>query len=43
MLEQALEFIDDDEPAEVTPKNIHIREIFLLEQKRKKASRSNAA
>ena len=42
-LEQALEFIDDDELVEVTPKNIRIRKKFLLEHERKKASRSSAA
>ncbi|MDH5354369.1 MAG: translational GTPase TypA [Gammaproteobacteria bacterium] len=40
-LEQALEFIDDDELVEVTPKNIRIRKKFLLEHERKKASRSS--
>jgi len=42
-LEQALEFIDDDELVEVTPKNIRIRKKFLLEHERKRASRSSAA
>jgi GTP-binding protein len=42
-LEQALEFIDDDELVEVTPKNIRIRKKFLLEHERKKASRTSAA
>ncbi|MCZ6577933.1 MAG: translational GTPase TypA [Gammaproteobacteria bacterium] len=42
-LEQALEFIDDDELVEVTPKNIRIRKKFLLEYERKRASRSTAA
>lgn len=42
-LEQALEFIDDDELVEVTPKNVRIRKKFLLEHERKKASRSTAA
>ena len=42
-LEQALEFIDDDELVEVTPKNIRIRKKFLLEHERKKASRNSAA
>ncbi len=42
-LEQALEFIDDDELVEVTPKNIRIRKKFLLEHERKKASRISAA
>jgi len=42
-LEQALEFIDDDELVEVTPKSIRIRKKFLLEHERKRASRSSAA
>ncbi len=42
-LEQALEFIDDDELVEVTPKTIRIRKKLLLEHERKKASRSGAA
>ncbi len=42
-LEQALEFIDDDELVEVTPKNIRIRKKLLLEHERKRASRSSAA
>jgi GTP-binding protein len=40
-LEQALEFIDDDELVEVTPKTIRIRKKLLLEHERKKASRSS--
>ncbi len=42
-LEQALEFIDDDELVEVTPKNIRIRKKLLLEHERKRANRSSAA
>jgi GTP-binding protein len=42
-LEQALEFIDDDELVEVTPKCIRIRKKLLLEHERKRASRSSAA
>lgn len=38
-LEQALEFIDDDELVEVTPKSIRIRKRFLKEHERKTASR----
>lgn len=38
-LEQALEFIDDDELVEVTPENIRIRKRFLTENERKRASR----
>lgn len=39
-LEQALEFIDDDELVEVTPSHIRIRKKFLKEYERKRASRS---
>lgn len=38
-LEQALEFIDDDELVEVTPKSIRIRKKYLKEHERKSASR----
>ncbi|MDX1519272.1 MAG: translational GTPase TypA, partial [Gammaproteobacteria bacterium] len=38
-LEQALEFIDDDELVEVTPKSIRIRKKFLKEHERKRESR----
>ncbi|WMN58993.1 translational GTPase TypA [Pseudoalteromonas xiamenensis] len=38
-LEQALEFIDDDELVEVTPLNIRIRKKLLTENERKRASR----
>jgi GTP-binding protein len=38
-LEQALEFIEDDELVEVTPEAIRIRKIHLLEHERKRASR----
>ncbi|BCL68124.1 BipA protein [Vibrio nigripulchritudo ATCC 27043] len=38
-LEQALEFIDDDELVEVTPESIRIRKKFLSESDRKRASR----
>ena len=41
-LESAIEFIDDDELVEITPKNIRIRKRFLLEHERKKASREAA-
>ncbi len=41
-LEQAIEFIDEDELVEVTPKNIRIRKKFLLEHERKKAARASA-
>lgn len=39
-LEQALEFIDDDELVEVTPKNIRLRKKALKEHERKKAMRA---
>ncbi len=42
-LEQALEFIDDDELVEVTPQSIRIRKKFLLEHERKRAARGSAA
>jgi GTP-binding protein len=42
-LEQALEFIDDDELVEVTPNNIRLRKKLLLEHERKRASRQAAA
>jgi len=41
-LEQALEFIEDDELVEVTPKEIRLRKRFLTESDRKKASRQVA-
>ncbi|MBB5208197.1 translational GTPase TypA [Chiayiivirga flava] len=39
-LEQALEFIDDDELVEVTPKEIRLRKKHLTESDRKRASRA---
>ena len=39
-LEQALEFIDDDELVEVTPMAIRLRKKFRLESDRKRASRA---
>jgi GTP-binding protein len=39
-LEQALDFIDDDELVEVTPKAIRLRKKHLTENDRKKASRT---
>ena len=39
-LEQSLEFIQDDELVEVTPKSIRIRKLHLKEHERKTASRS---
>ena len=40
-LEQALEFIDDDELVEVTPKVVRVRKKLLLENERKRASRAS--
>ncbi len=39
-LEQALEFIDDDELVEVTPTSIRVRKKFLKEHERKRAARA---
>ena len=41
-LEYAVEFIDDDELVEVTPKSIRLRKRHLKEHERKKASREEA-
>jgi GTP-binding protein len=41
-LEQALEFIEDDELVEVTPKSIRLRKKLLTENERKRASREAA-
>ncbi|NOT14672.1 MAG: translational GTPase TypA [Methylotenera sp.] len=38
-LESAVEFIDDDELVEITPKNIRIRKRYLLEHERKRAAK----
>jgi GTP-binding protein len=40
-LEQALEFIDEDELVEVTPESIRIRKKLLLEHERKRAARAS--
>jgi len=40
-LEQAIEFIDDDELVEVTPKAVRLRKQLLKEQERKRAARGN--
>ncbi len=42
-LEQALEFINDDELVEVTPKSIRLRKKELTEMDRIRAFRRNAA
>ncbi|KAA0693858.1 translational GTPase TypA [Halopseudomonas laoshanensis] len=39
-LEQALEFIEDDELAEITPKSIRLRKKLLSENERKRAGKS---
>ncbi|MEX2496580.1 MAG: translational GTPase TypA [Woeseia sp.] len=41
-LEQALEFIDDDELLEVTPKSLRMRKKFLTENERKRDARLQA-
>jgi GTP-binding protein len=40
-LESAVEFIDDDELVEITPKTIRIRKRFLTENDRKRAARAS--
>ena len=40
-LEEALEYIQGDEYAEVTPKSIRLRKILLLEHERKRVAKSN--
>ena len=42
VVEQALEFIDDDELLEVTPHNIRLRKKLLTEVERKRESRSRS-
>ncbi|HDR0619500.1 translational GTPase TypA [Pasteurella multocida] len=42
-LEQAIEFIDDDELVEVTPSSIRIRKKLLTETDRKRASRTTSS
>ncbi len=42
-LEQALEFIEDDELVEVTPISIRVRKKLLTENERKRAGNANAA
>lgn len=39
-LERAIEFIDDDELVEITPKTLRIRKRYLSEQDRKRSNRS---
>lgn len=40
-LEQALEFINDDELVELTPAAIRVRKKFLKEHERKRADRAD--
>jgi GTP-binding protein len=40
-LEQAMEFIEDDELIEITPENIRVRKKWLKEHERKRASRES--
>ena len=40
-LEQALEFINDDELVELTPESIRLRKRYLVEHERKRAGRSD--
>jgi GTP-binding protein len=42
-LEQALEYVEEDELVEVTPKSIRLRKEMLTENERKKAGRKKAA
>ncbi len=42
-LEYAVEFIEDDELVEITPKSIRLRKRYLKEHERKRASREEAA
>jgi GTP-binding protein len=41
-LEQALEFIDDDELVEITPKSIRLRKKLLTESERRRDARLRA-
>ncbi len=40
-LEEALEYIQEDELVEITPKSIRLRKIYLDENERKKKKRAN--
>ena len=42
-LEQALEYIEDDELVEVTPKNIRLRKFFLTELERRRSRGKTAS
>jgi GTP-binding protein len=39
-LEEALEFINDDECLEITPKNVRVRKVHLDENMRKRAKQA---
>jgi GTP-binding protein len=41
-LEIALEYIEDDELVEITPKSVRLRKMLLKESDRKKAARQEA-
>ena len=41
-LEAALEYIEDDELVEITPKSIRLRKRYLTESERKKADRGKS-
>jgi GTP-binding protein len=41
-LESAVEFIDDDELVELTPKSIRIRKRFLKEHERKRSNKASS-
>jgi GTP-binding protein len=41
-LELALEYIEDDELVEVTPKSVRLRKIYLKESERKRYARQQA-
>ena len=41
-LEQALEFINDDELVEITPRSVRVRKRWLKEHERKRANRASA-
>ena len=40
-LESAVEFIEDDELVEITPKNLRLRKRYLIESDRRRAARSS--
>ena len=42
-LEQALEFVREDESAEVTPKNVRLRKVILDQQQRTRSTRRGRA